>query len=231
MFQRSLNSMKSLGCDSEQMPEFPVPRHSKPVVFPAINAPARSTQVSHSFQAIIDQLVQQHLTEITELSQLRVSNEDRGFRPRHDSKPSLPLLYKCSVYATGSNIILHSSNCLSWFLSLIIASILLRQCKVHCIQVEMSHWTASAYNVVPLLQWKWLECMGKWSATFCTAPVASWFVCFREDTCTAIKSQASEIHWHLLQLIMPEPARFELWKFGEKLKSTESMHWCALPCD
>ena len=122
-------------------------------------------------------------------------------------------------------------NCLSWFLSLIIASILLRQCKVHCIQVEMSHWTASAYNVVPLLQWKWLECMGKWSATFCTAPVASWFVCFREDTCTAIKSQASEIHWHLLQLIMPEPARFELWKFGEKLKSTESMHWCALPCD
>ena len=107
MFQRSLNNMKSLGCDSEQMPEFPVPRHSKPVVFPAINAPARSTQVSHSFQAIIDQLVQQHLTEITELSQLRISNEDRGFRPRHDSKPSLPLLYKCSVYATLCSAMLY----------------------------------------------------------------------------------------------------------------------------
>ncbi|CAL1163318.1 unnamed protein product, partial [Cladocopium goreaui] len=39
---------------------------------------SRSTQVSHSFQAIIDQLVQQHLTEITELSQLRISNEDEN---------------------------------------------------------------------------------------------------------------------------------------------------------
>eukprot|EP00435_Cladocopium_sp_Y103_P068320 s187_g31.t1 len=41
---------------------------------------SRSTQVSHSFQAIIDQLVQQHLTEITELSQLRVSNFEDSHR-------------------------------------------------------------------------------------------------------------------------------------------------------
>ena len=38
-----------------------------------------------------------------------------------------------------------------------------------------------------------MKVTGMYGNTAPVAAVASWFVCFRDDTCTAIKSQASEI--------------------------------------